>query len=70
MCFGGEGTVSSADDARDVRQSILQDVHICNRKLEDLSLETILTVIYTIHHILVHIVGPCLSSIFATFLFN
>jgi hypothetical protein len=34
------------------------------------SLETILTVLYTIHHILVHIAGPCLSSIFATFLFN
>jgi hypothetical protein len=43
---------------------------VFNRKLGDSSLETILTVLYMIHHILVHIAGSCQSSIFATFLFH
>jgi hypothetical protein len=40
---------------------------VIHRKLEGLSLETILTVLYTIRHILVQIAGPCLLSTFATF---
>ena len=68
MCFGGEGTKRKSFVGRRRLLFYRMYTSVFDRKLEYLSLETILTVLYTIHHILVQIARPCLSSIFATFL--